>query len=235
MWLTLLILIFQTEWVGQAHANPHQSERSENIDPLSPLDKFILCDLNRNRMVSRSEFKDCVRFPSSTNQVGALEEIYRLFDADKDDQLSNREFELFFEFLSSKEREVDVVTSDGKKKTMRQGDFLKMEEERRRGFQYENGQVSKINEGFSEVESLRKENPELSRFVTIGKWAHHRIVELGYASGNITGLKSINDTAESIVETQQKEVQKDGREYFEVSHPSFPHFSLRSLGVITVR
>jgi hypothetical protein len=208
----LLHVLLGQDTVMVAQAQQQKKKNSESRDPLSSLDKFILCDLNRDKLVSPAEFRDCARFPSSTNQEGALEEIYRLFDADQDGDLSKHEFELFFETISSKEREVEVVTSDGTKKTMRQGEFLKMEEERRKGFQYENGQVSKVNEGASEVDSLRDENPELSRFVTIGRWAHHRIVELGYASGNITGLKSIDDT-------EQEGALGGGdsnREYFEV-------------------
>lgn len=208
----LLCSVFLREGPVEA-AQPQQQRRreSESRDPLSSLDKFILCDLSRDQLVSPAEFKDCARFPSSTNQEGALEEIYRHFDADQDGHLSKREFELFFETISSKEREVEVVTSDGTRKTMRQGDFLKMEEERRKGFQYENGQVSKVNEGSSEIDNLREENPELSRFVTIGRWAHHCILQLGYASGNITGLRSIDD-----MNSEDSAVERGDRDYFEV-------------------
>ena len=87
---------------------------------------------------------------------------------------------------------------------MKQGDFLKLEEEQRQGFQYENGQVSKVSEGESHLDKIKEEHPELSRFITIGKWAHRQIIELGYATGNITGIKSLNLTS-----THSKEKEND--------------------------
>jgi hypothetical protein len=192
-------------------------------DPISTIDKFILCDLNRDRLIDREEFQDCARFPSGTNLLEAVEEIYKLFDVDKDDQLDKQEFELFFKMVADHEREVEVLTSDGKQKTMKQGEFMKMEEERRKGFTYENGQVSKVNEGSSDLDSIREENPELSRFITLGRWAHHHITQLGYATGNITGMRSLEDLdSSSTLPTEAGGVE---REYFEVTPPPpcLPH------------
>lgn len=181
------ILLFQL-WAAIGFSKP-----SKSTDQFSNIDKFILCDLNRDQRIDKQEFQDCTTFPSLTNHQQAIEEIYTHFDVDHDSHLSKHEFSLYFNVLTDHERKVEIITADGKKKTVTQGEFLKMEEEKRKGFKYENGQVSKVNEGSLNLDQIKEENPDLSRFITLGQWAHHQITRLGYATGNIAGLKSIDD------------------------------------------
>jgi hypothetical protein len=208
------LVLFLLVWL-----NAGSPPSSHSQEPLSNIDKFIVCDLNRDQLIDKDEFQDCARFPSYTNLVEAVDEIYKLFDTNKDEKLAKHEFDLFFKMVADHEREVEVLTSDGKQKTMKQGEFMKMEEDRRKGFTYENGQVSKVNEGSSDLESIKEDNPELSRFITLGRWAHHQITQLGYADGNITGMRSLEDLDSTAL---PKETGSADRDYFEVI-PSLDH------------
>lgn len=200
------------------------------INKIKTENKFKLCDLNSDLLISKVELNSCLKFSVlNNNKKESIENIFNLFDVDQNNQLDLNEFELFLKISLDNERDIEIITKDGIKKNIKQGEFLKLEEEQRKGFQYENGQVSKVNEGELNLNDIKNENPDLSRFITIGKWAHYQIKQLGYATGNITGIKSLNISSTNSNEDDEDEDNENNEifsdDYYEVIY--FIYFIIR--------
>jgi Ca2+-binding EF-hand superfamily protein len=159
----------------------------------TPDNNFAKCDRDKSNTIDRQEFRSCAKFPEVASIDESVEGIFNLFDVDSDSYLSKSELNLFTKMVSEHDRDIEILTQDGTRRTMKQSEFLKLEEERKRGLSVEDGKVTKVDEGSATLDQLKSENPELSRFVTLGRWAHHEIVRLGYATGNLTNMKSIDD------------------------------------------
>lgn len=93
--------------------------------------KFKLCDINNNKLIEKNELKLCLQFPSNLNKDNSIDTIYNLFDVDTDLLLDYNEFELFFKLSLNNEREIEIITKDGIKKNIKQGEFLKLEDEQK--------------------------------------------------------------------------------------------------------
>ena len=178
---------------------------------------FKYCDTDDSGGIDMNEFRDCAKFPPQvgTNVADATKEIFRLFDSNKNNELSRRELKAFLKVISESESEVDVVLEDGTKKSMRQTDFMKLAEERTKGMRLEDGQVTRVDEGSANLDQLKKDNPELARFIIIGQWAREMMEVMGYASGAIVNMKSLDD----MLPPNDTSYRAPTSRYLEVSPP----------------
>jgi 3-methyladenine DNA glycosylase AlkC len=156
---------------------------------------FDHCDADKSGGVDKDEFELCAKFPPAVgkNKRDATHEIFRLFDLDSDDKLAPAELKSFLKVIAQNEQEVDVVLEDGSRQSMPQSEFLKMAEQRTNGMKMEDGKMTRVDEGSEHLDKLKKENPELARFIIMGQWAHANIASLGYANGSIVNLRSLDD------------------------------------------
>lgn len=156
---------------------------------------FTHCDANNNGGIDKREFQSCAKFPPSVgnNKRDATLEIFRIFDLDHDNELAPAELRSFLKVIAENDQEVDVILDDGTKQSMPRSEFLKMAEKRTNGMKMEDGKMTRVDEGSEHLDKLKKENPELARFIVMGQWAHANIVKLGYANGSIVNLRSLDD------------------------------------------
>lgn len=111
---------------------------------------FVMCDINSDMQISKSELTKCAKFPKSKGDIA--KEIFRVFDKNHDGFLSRAEYHEFvamaFEEGSGsevEEEEVEVIDREGKKKVMKKKDFDRVNQDKMKGLSMEDGEMTKVS------------------------------------------------------------------------------------------
>mgnify|MGYP000616224480 CR=1 FL=1 len=155
---------------------------------------FKICG---KKTLARVDLDRCVESaPSdfSTHFMGGLDAkaFMVVVDLNRDGTITPEEYEssLSEEEDDRSREKIEVKDRNGNTKFMTADDLLQSMRAEHEGMYMEDGRLMKNTEGSSTVSEITKENPDLARFIAMGRWCGVMLERAGYDFGPVVGLSS---------------------------------------------
>ena len=86
---------------------------------------------------------------------------------------------------------LEYTNHNGKKETLSSIELEERMNLNDLGVKYEDGNLAQEKSGTETIKSLKKSNPDLAYFISIGQWTRDQLISQGHVIGNITNLRSL--------------------------------------------
>ena len=162
---------------------------------------FIICDTNSDKKISYKELEVCMnvvpelKLTMPTDSLSTkVNQLMKLFDADKDGSVSIGEFHKLTEKATESfelDEYIEVTKKDGTKQKVHRSELFNTVKDSAKGFEMKNDKIFKQDSESGEIKELTKKDHALGNMIRIGQWAASQLVLWNHTTGALMNLESL--------------------------------------------